>query len=196
LQDWREMMSYKAFVCACLALCASQASAADFSFSFGTDTSDPNVSNGVSGTVSGRIMGLAELGSSRAQRVLIDSYTPTSGISAPVDATAWFSRFENWFTVSDGRIVGAAFHADNDFGPALDRLYINVPILGSSGTNYASLASNNRVSVWNNQGLGGITFSRLNSAVPEPATWAMMILGFGAVGRAMRKRPPRSLCVA
>lgn len=27
--------------------------------------------------------------------------------------------------------------------------------------------------------------------VPEPATWAMLILGFGAVGAAMR-RPPRS----
>ena len=26
------------------------------------------------------------------------------------------------------------------------------------------------------------------SAVPEPATWAMMILGFGAIGGAMRKR--------
>lgn len=32
--------------------------------------------------------------------------------------------------------------------------------------------------------------------VPEPATLAMMILGFGAVGQAMRKRPARSLCAA
>ena len=189
-------MSYKAFVCAWLALCASQANAADFSFSFATDTADANVGNGVPGAVSGRIIGLAELGSSSAQRVLIDSYTPNSAISTPVDVTAWFSKFENWFTVTDGRIVEAAFHADNDFGPALDRLYINVPIFGTSGTNYASLGSNNRVSVWNNHGLGGITFSRLNSAVPEPATWAMMILGFGAVGQAMRKRPARSLCAA
>ena len=27
------------------------------------------------------------------------------------------------------------------------------------------------------------------AAVPEPATWALMILGFGAVGAAMRRRP-------
>jgi hypothetical protein len=33
--------------------------------------------------------------------------------------------------------------------------------------------------------LGGVT---VNSAVPEPATWLMMILGFGAVGAAMRRR--------
>lgn len=30
----------------------------------------------------------------------------------------------------------------------------------------------------------------LTAAVPEPATWAMMILGFGLVGSAMRRRKP------
>jgi hypothetical protein len=29
-----------------------------------------------------------------------------------------------------------------------------------------------------------------NSVVPEPATWAMMIIGFGLVGAAMRRRQP------
>jgi hypothetical protein len=28
----------------------------------------------------------------------------------------------------------------------------------------------------------------VNSAVPEPATWAMMLLGFGAIGFSMRRR--------
>ena len=36
----------------------------------------------------------------------------------------------------------------------------------------------------NNQRLG------LAGAVPEPATWAMMLLGFGAVGYSMRRRSP------
>jgi hypothetical protein len=35
---------------------------------------------------------------------------------------------------------------------------------------------------------GTLTISAVNSAVPEPATWAMMILGMGAVGYAMRRR--------
>lgn len=39
--------------------------------------------------------------------------------------------------------------------------------------------------------VGGIGFNGYNSpitAVPEPSTWAMLILGFGAVGAAMRRR--------
>jgi hypothetical protein len=34
-----------------------------------------------------------------------------------------------------------------------------------------------------------VTFNNVNSAVPEPATWALMILGFGAIGYALRRRP-------
>jgi len=33
---------------------------------------------------------------------------------------------------------------------------------------------------------GNVTIT--NAAVPEPATWAMMILGFGAVGMVLRRR--------
>lgn len=36
--------------------------------------------------------------------------------------------------------------------------------------------------------VGSFTFSAAVSAVPEPATWGMMILGFGAIGFAMRRR--------
>lgn len=32
------------------------------------------------------------------------------------------------------------------------------------------------------------TLSGVTGAVPEPATWAMMILGFGLVGAALRQR--------
>lgn len=45
----------------------------------------------------------------------------------------------------------------------------------------------------NGDNFGSITFSI--SAVPEPATWAMMILGMGAVGGAMRVRR-RSVALA
>jgi hypothetical protein len=39
----------------------------------------------------------------------------------------------------------------------------------------------------------------VNTGVPEPATWAMMLLGFGGIGMAMRrsrKRNPALLQIA
>ena len=35
-----------------------------------------------------------------------------------------------------------------------------------------------------------------NAGVPEPATWAMMLLGFGAVGAVMRRRDRRQAVAA
>lgn len=35
---------------------------------------------------------------------------------------------------------------------------------------------------------GNLTFIPTTSAVPEPATWAMMLFGFGAIGFGMRRR--------
>lgn len=34
--------------------------------------------------------------------------------------------------------------------------------------------------------VGTFTYTRIGGAVPEPATWGLMILGFGAIGGAMR----------
>jgi hypothetical protein len=50
---------------------------------------------------------------------------------------------------------------------------------------------------WNNATDGGESFFLVPaSAVPEPATWAMMILGFGMVGFAMRRRRSSELVEA
>lgn len=51
------------------------------------------------------------------------------------------------------------------------------------------------VSIWNDDvtgfGLANIRFN-VASAVPEPATWAMMLLGFGAAGYSMRRQRRQS----
>ena len=170
-------------------LCSASAShAADFTFSFTSDLTDPDVTNAVAGTVTGRILGLADDGTSSAFSVLIDSYSPDGTLAYPIDVTQWFTQWENSFTVEGGVIVAALFHADDDFdNPSLDRFYINVPIYETDGTNYASIGSNNSESIWNNRGMSGISFSRIDSAIPEPSTWAFMLLGFGAAGVALRR---------
>jgi len=40
---------------------------------------------------------------------------------------------------------------------------------------------------WPNSGFWTASFP-VSAGVPEPATWAMMLLGFGAIGFAMRRR--------
>lgn len=68
--------------------------------------------------------------------------------------------------------------------------------LGSSDT-FTSAVSGNLYGVVNdcancygdNSGGFNVTLSAVRGAVPEPGTWAMMLLGFGAIGFAMRRKP-------
>jgi len=45
----------------------------------------------------------------------------------------------------------------------------------------------------NNPGWSHITFFDTGSAVPEPTTWALMILGFGVIGGVMRRKQRQSV---
>lgn len=69
---------------------------------------------------------------------------------------------------------------------------MSVPNMGSSG--FGTLGAGT-YSVWIQEASpGDLVNYRFNFAVrsvPEPATWAMMLLGFGGVGMAMRRRRPK-----
>lgn len=56
-----------------------------------------------------------------------------------------------------------------------------LPVLGSSGWEVTPVQNGTEV-VYG-------AFHSTTGSVPEPATWTMMLLGFGTVGYAMRKRP-------
>ncbi len=57
---------------------------------------------------------------------------------------------------------------------------------GNLGTANVSYSTADQSAVWY---AGQTKVELVTAAVPEPATWAMMMLGFGAVGYAMRRRP-------
>lgn len=67
--------------------------------------------------------------------------------------------------------------------------------IGSPAARY-SLATTNGYSFYYNNGQAeadGTITSKLASAVPEPASWAMMILGLGLTGAFLRRRGAKSV---
>jgi len=90
---------------------------------------------------------------------------------------------------SDGKEGGASFSLASD---------IFVPGFPFNPVDYNFTDADDRSVVYYPSGFGGPNSEVLSGfyrftlsavpAVPEPATWAMMILGFGFVGAAMRQR--------
>lgn len=99
-----------------------------------------------------------------------------------------------------------SFQADGSFGPAGQTVKIgalagsydgiNFFTLGSSGTlTFTGLTSLYGLVNDTNSGNNTGAFEINVSAVPEPATWAMMLMGFGMVGAGVRSRRKQSVRV-
>ena len=106
----------------------------------------------------------------------------------------------NWITASDdvtppsvfadfGTITGGGTSSGTFNLPGYDIDYFAVKagsefvlyeFLGTGGSGNWSVASG--------KGLSHLAFFGTKAAVPEPGTWAMMLLGFGAAGTALRRR--------
>jgi hypothetical protein len=117
----------------------------------------------------------------------VGSTGPVSGIQVAVSA--------------DGK--GLEFAIPNSFFttkvPGFEANYYSDTQLATVGSNVAlrlSQSFNYSVAGGGSYGkyrLGKVT---LTSAVPEPATWGMMISGFGVAGAAMRRRKSKALAAA
>ncbi|MBB5686198.1 PEPxxWA-CTERM sorting domain-containing protein [Sphingobium boeckii] len=68
-----------------------------------------------------------------------------------------------------------------------DNIYINLQGTGIRG---------GRNLIFDIETAAGVVASEIPAAVPEPATWAMMLAGFGLIGSAMRSRVPAGGCAA
>ncbi len=96
-----------------------------------------------------------------------------------------FALIRNGFDLS-GVTLGAG---DYYFGLQAVSDVFAVYLADANGTGAAQTYDNG--ATWEargNNGANAFAVSLASGAVPEPATWAMLILGFGVVGGAMRRR--------
>jgi hypothetical protein len=90
------------------------------------------------------------------------------------------------FTFSDGSTSTQALagNGNNQFGVTGDAG------VGISSVTFVSAGTGLGVESLRQLRLGGVAIA---SAVPEPGTWAMMLVGFGAVGHSMRSRRSKTV---
>jgi len=99
------------------------------------------------------------------------------------DGTNW--TFSAYDAVTRESIFGSAVYLGNGAyqGTSLVYLKTSIPPFGPSNLDVVINGPTTNFSI-----------TQISpAAVPEPATWAMMLLGFGAIGAAMRRRRPLNL---
>ena len=96
---------------------------------------------------------------------------------APGNATLGFATGDIF---ADLNITGTTLGFTQFVSPAGDlfSLVNNMPVFNLGTFNLTSIVSGNST----------LRISAASGAVPEPATWAMMMLGFGAMGATLRRR--------
>jgi hypothetical protein len=142
-----------------------------FAFSF------TNATGTVDGTVTGQIFGLPVNGTNvAATDVILYGYPSGLGLPpAPLDVFTGANVTLNSFDVAGGQIVTGYFESTFAGGSSLNLwpLHWDAVLQGPTGNTVTSL--------------GAATYT----LIPEPSTWAMMLLGFAGLGyagyRASRK---------
>lgn len=164
------------FAAALLILPASQAGAATFVFDFATNTPLIGGPGAGSGTITTDDVAFDSRGFT-AQTI--------TGITGSFNGSAITG-------------LGSAFGSNNLFyisGPSfVDGSGLAFTTVAGTTVNLFFQSSGSRYRI-NTTGPFTSSFVNANAApaVPEPGTWAMMLMGFGAVGFAMRKASTRKL---
>lgn len=154
-----------------------------------------NVIGNVAGTVTGHIDGLIDNATSTASAVWVDSFPvglDNGTYTTPFNVFNWSGGAitENSFTLSGG-VITAAFFTHTAANGTEDQLFLNSACgcTGTGHTNFLDIGTNDARYVWNDGNLNahdGLVFGTGN--VPEPASWALLVAGFGIVGAAARRR--------
>jgi hypothetical protein len=127
-----------------------------------------------------------------------------SSVPGPTDGSPWSFTLTSGahFTLVDCCIVGDTYTLTGDVN-GVSSFFAGAADVRATGS-YGSFWSNASYSKFTTYlGAGSYTFNvtgdgvggvpaglglRLDSSVPEPASWAMLIVGFGLVGATMRRR--------
>lgn len=99
-------------------------------------------------------------------------------------------------TASAAGLLGWTHYSPADIGTDI-LADMSVPVAGSSG--FIPPLGPGTYSVWIQEtatGSANFGFNFAVTSVPEPATWAMMIVGFGLIGGAMRRRVGKRIAAA
>lgn len=178
---------------------SAPAMATDISFSFSDGpTLDFYGRTHTAGTVTGVIRGLADNATSLPTAIQFIS-SPDAMVFAEGTYSFYLTRGTG-FTLSGGVVTAANFLGNfvDSAGNAMQTRFNwncvatadcagdqnNLNLLFWNGGNNPATGTGNQL------GFAGVVYSpaTVDAAVPEPATWAMMLLGFGAIGFAMRRR--------
>lgn len=183
-------LNLSAMLAAALLLAPAAASAAVLSVTGSLDAGDP--------TFSRPGFGAPPVGQS-ADNFYYDFYKFTVSANGSYSGTLTSPGFDNVLGLYDGAFdpispLTNTLIYDDDSGPSVDA-YFEFDLV--TGREYTAVVTHYYGLGASRPTVGDYTLvfdgvGRVDTgAVPEPATWAMMIAGFGAVGATMRRRSTR-----
>ncbi len=144
------------------------------------------VDAGTGQTVSGVISGLANGSNLSADGLTLtvtqSPYAVMLGTYTDFGAGAGYPSYQDTYSASNGVVTFANFIYSDEFGE-----FFHLGTDPQGGTYYPELVSYNTLEDAYNSD-AGIQFSAVTMSVPEPASWAMMVGGFGLSGLALRRR--------
>lgn len=118
------------------------------------------------------------------------SFSQSSGIGTPSIAFGYATLSQYTSTLSASASASYLYTVNPATYDLFSASHIDIALLGGNGS-----SSTGTGFTTSNSGIGTVTYTydgAATPAVPEPATWAMMIAGFGFIGAAMRRRKPRT----
>lgn len=141
--------------------------------------------DGVSGT-----FGNAEVNTSVFDDIIDVTFDAAGLVNFTITTGFAGNAFEQDIDFTSVTFDGVEFFANDVTEPSelrtLENYFVSAP--GTYQLRIQGVAGNGTIADASYSGT--INFAA-NAVVPEPATWAMMLAGFGAVGHAMRRRPAR-----